>query len=258
MITPKEYIKAGSPEKAFFYVTEIFDHMMTAHESPTFGLRPGDRQDRLDFHRSIVKAEMEKQNFDAQDLNAELDTFERRRRHREKDSDSGNLDVDRYLNGDPRPFVDVFSEPLPKPAKTLLIDMSIMSGERGGDDMRRRHKYIYREAVKAEQEGTPLRVIAAFANGIDERNGNSIKTYVIIKDYQDPIFPEIWACFKTNASTNSTYNLISFTCQGTESYSNGHAAILNASNDFPEDEEIILIDAKRITCNHAKTVSAPE
>jgi len=250
MMTPKQYI-TDAPKKAFLYMPELLAHCLKARTQETIYKNPNDSPEFL----KALEEHIQTKTFDHEDLRAQLDTFEHRRKHREKDADTGSIDIDRYLNGDPRPFVDVFTETTPKPSKTILMDIGISFYERKDNEaMRNRHRHTYHEALKAEGEGSPLRVIACFSLLIPERNHDPLTLYIIIKDYQDPIFPELWGMFKTNATANDSINVIIDYLIGTYSESNGFLTYTNTDKDFPEDEELIIIDTQRIRATNARHI----
>jgi len=249
MHTIKEYLDEA-PKKAFLYMPELLDHLLKARTDDSLYKCPFDGE----IFRQELREAMKTRTLDHKDLDAELDTFETHRRHREKDADTGNIDVERYIDGDPRPFVDVFTETTPKPSKTILLDIAISAFERHQNEaMRNRHRHVYHEAIKAESEGSPLRVIGVFSINIPERP-EALTLYIIIKDYSDPIFPELWGTVKTNQTANSAINVIMDYLIGTSSDFNGFLTTTDTTGDFPEDEELIIIDSPRIKAPNARTI----
>lgn len=248
MITPDEFINIGKrkgiPQTSFFYMPVILEHAMTAPTTGIYGGNGRKDEDGPEKHRKYLKAELEKDpdkvNFDSQ-----LDTYNPRRRHRERDADTGNIDVDRYLNGDKAPFMDVFSEQSPRPARTIILEMGSNAGTRDdpkvNETMKRRHRTVYAEALKAEAEGSPLRVIAAYSKQIIERKTQH-KIFIILKDYVDPIFPGIWGAMKNAKTANSLVNLITYTMEGTRDYGNGQSYNSFRIDKEFQGEELILID----------------
>ena len=107
------------------------------------------------------------------------------------------------------------------------------------------HKAVYMEALKAEAEGTPLRVIACRTSRIDELE-DPYTVYIIVKDWTDPIFPNIWGALKTSETTNDFGNCFQDYITGSHSNTNGTPRVTFYENDFSPDEEIILINPKRI------------
>jgi hypothetical protein len=106
-----------------------------------------------------------------------------------------------------------------------------------------RHKKVYSLALEAESRGIPCRVVAALLIKIPERR-ETFRLYVVVKDYSDPIFPQLWGGIKTNKSANAFWNSLTDYLVGTRETANGLAQRWNVARDFPEDEEIVLIDPK--------------
>ncbi len=101
--------------------------------------------------------------------------------------------------------------------------------------------------MKYEGEDIPCRVICALGISIPERYGQDpLKIYSVIKDYSDPIFPGIWGAIRNNADTNSFVNVIMDFMVGTRCGGNGTPTEIRVKEDFPEDEEVIILDAKRV------------
>jgi hypothetical protein len=245
MMTVKDYLSQQCPNTAFLSMPDVLKWTMTHTLKDTLHGGNG-RDDRLEFHQEFIKEAMTETNHDAEDLNAELETYAPKKRHRERDADAGNLDVERYLDGDQKPFIDVFTEAAPRPAKTILMEIGANARER--DDlttMRQRHRHIYAEVLKAEAQGEAVRVIAVDVIKYDERP-DQLKRFIVIKDYLDPIFPEIWGALKTCACINSFSNLMSYTIFGTHDPGNGHHGPFKIDGDFSDDEELIIIDPKRM------------
>lgn len=86
---------------------------------------------------------------------------------------------------------------------TVIIDGSIPYTERDKPEiMRERHDEAYNIALKSESEGRPCRVIAVGNTEYKETEKNQIFS-IIIKDYDDPIFPGIWGAFQDSKVANA-------------------------------------------------------
>ncbi len=253
LLSPEEYKAKGIPEQVWFYMPDLVNYIMSHRMKDSFFGGNG-WYNREEFHKAALREEMKKGTHDAEDLNKEAFTFERKKTHREKDSDSGTFDVERYLNGDERPFTDVFTETTPKVSKTIIMELGANWMDRDDESVyRNRHRRAYAEVLKAEAEGVPVRVIAAASKKFGEFN-SARKYYIIVKDYGDPIFPEIWGCLRSGITANATCNLISYTLVGTRDSGNGYQRDFTIDEDFPEDEKLIVIDPVRVKSERAKII----
>jgi hypothetical protein len=176
------------------------------------------------------------------------DTFFKKSRSKEIPSEIGDLDIDRYLEGDARCFDEVIRERVVKPALTVVMDMAIPWVDREDHYMVERHKKIYSLVVAAEAECQPCRVVASFAIKTDEQR-EVVRYYFIIKDYDEPIYPGLWGAFKTNRSTTCMVNAVMDFMNGTNSYGNGQLQRWDVRRDLPEDEEVVLINPRFLRCS---------
>ncbi len=241
MITVKEYIARRMPEKAFLYMPDVIEHILKHDTRKTVYKCPTTEEYCFNEFLERLKAPPEAPEI----FESCIDAYSPRRRHKELNADSGNFDIGRYLEGERRPFVDVFSIQSPQPARTILIDSCLAAHERDDDAITEQHKAIYADTLRAEADGTPVRVVACRSSKIDELK-KPYTVYIIIKDWNDPIFPDIWGALKTGASTNSFGNCFQDFITGSHSPANGHPSTTLYGEDFPPEEEIILIKPVRI------------
>ena len=111
------------------------------------------------------------------------------------------------------------------------------------------HQKAYGIALRAEADGVPCRVIAIHGLEIPEFTGVNAERWMIIKDFNDPIFPGIWGAFKNNATTNTFNNVCEDYLYGTSCPGNGGVRPVDVSKDFADEEVIILEPANRIIDN---------
>jgi len=244
MMTVEEYIFNQMPDRAFLYMPDVVTHILKQDTRQTVFKCP---EVEPFWIKGFIKA-LNEPAEPPEIFDSCLDSYNPRRRHKELDADSGDIEIDRYLNGDPRPFIDVFSIQTPRPARTILIDSCLSANERHDDMITEQHKAVYMEALKAEADGTPFRVIACRSSKINERP-EPYTVYIVIKDWNDPIFPNIWGALKTSKSTNDFGNCFQDFITGSYTSANGRPSITYYENDFPPEEEIILINPVRIRKN---------
>jgi hypothetical protein len=173
-------------------------------------------------------------------LEAKHNVFIQERRWRRFDSECGDLSVERYLDGELRPFDDYRKKFVDKPAITLVMDISVPHSERDGKEIAERHRQIYNYACLANKEGRPCRVIGAERRKHPEDAIEDLRTLTILKDYDDPIFPAIWAAFEDNRLANSYANATADYFLGSCAHGNGTYQHYDISEDILEETITIL------------------
>lgn len=235
MMTALEFSRLNKvPDLAFLYGLDVLDHVLKGHTMKTIYKCP----DTLGHCLDELKAEI-RRPIDHTSYNAALDEITApRRKHRERDADTGDINIERYIDGDLHPFTDVFTETTPKPALTILIDAIISMTERNKTYLTEAHAQAFALCLKAEQEGTPCRVIACRTGSINE--ASSYTMAIVIKDWIDPIFPEIWGGLKSNFAVNAFGNCIADFLIGTYTIGNSHPQVTYAEDITDPGEEIII------------------
>jgi hypothetical protein len=162
-------------------------------------------------------------------------------KHREVFSDMGDLAVERYLDKHNLPFDEVKVLVKEGQSHTAFIDIGVNAGNRSDTYVDEQHKKIYAMAANAEATRAPFRVIAAYSLVTGE---GKFRFFIVLKDYDDPIFPNIWACIGNNASTNSLLNTISDFVIGTNDPGNGYTNECPIrKSDLGEEEEVVIVQA---------------
>jgi hypothetical protein len=121
----------------------------------------------------------------------------------------GDIDVQAYLNGDRKLFERfVKVEVEQKTAVSIFINFAVNYGDRGGRHVERAYHKVYDIAAQAESEHLPCRVIGVFAACSGDYQGTGrtatpLITFVVLKDFDSPIYPSIWAGIKNNAIANT-------------------------------------------------------
>ena len=247
MQTVQDYLNEKvKPLVIFLHALDILDHCMGENPQTAYGDPYGSYQDR---HRRDIKAIMDA-NQEIKDM-AFGDLQDAILAPKPKttlvDSETGEIDIDRYLNGDRLCFDEPVKLPQQVSSMSLILDMGIPWTERDSDAMVYRHREIYRLALQAENNRIPCRVIAAYGTKIPEKR-NPLRVYAVVKDYEDPIFPGIWGALETNATANSFTNIIMDYLVGTRSTGNGKPTLISVDDDI-DDDTILIIDGKRVKTN---------
>jgi hypothetical protein len=206
MLTCREHVDQFNktkvlPDPLWIHALDVLKHVLKGEVQDTFFKDNCPSSGFLDELRSHLDGKpKEVDSF----LEAKHNAFIQERRWRRVDSEHGDLSVERFIDGEPRPCDDYRKKYVDKPAITIVMDMTVPYSEREGSSLSIRHKTIYKYACEANKQGRPCRVIAAECADLSEKERH--KTFVVLKDYDDPIFPSIWAAFESNRLANSFIN----------------------------------------------------
>ena len=245
MLTPERFVDMGAdaPNIVWLNGLELLAHCLVGDYKKSLYKDQWPTRTCLDG----LREELEKHtdgNEDFHQVSENVYWEDYRRRHTR--ADSGDLNIGRYVNGDENCFDETIKEMEDEcqDAVSVILDMNIAYEDRQSNEMVQRHKKIYEIVLKCEAEQIPCRVTACFSIEIPERE-NDFTFYIVIKNYDDPIFPGIWGAFKSNVSTNDFINVIMDFLIGTESGRNGLCKHMSVREEI-QDDKIIVIDPKRV------------
>jgi len=246
MQTPQEYVEQ-KPLVMFVHALEAVEYCLQGGDTRT--AYPSPNRAWTFFY--ALKTAMERGAAEPPEEFGEIEqqVFNPRKRTREVDSENGEINIDRYLNRERLCFDEPVKIPQDAPSVSIVLDMAIPWGERESQDMAARHKEVYRLALEAEANQIPCRVIAAVGMSIPERRDN-LRCYLVVKDYDDPIFQGIWGALATNATTNDFVNVLMDFLIGTRADGNGRPTMIDVAQDI-DDDEIILIQPRRLQNSRA-------
>lgn len=238
MFTCAEYVKKGReecPENIYVHGVDLLSHVLRGDTKNTI-LKTG-----LSVSGCLSGLRDAVESWQAADVDyseIEETAFSPESKRVYVKSDSGELDLGRYIGGDRLPFDDCKRRKIDKSAVVLLLDAAMPANERDLSDMVGRHAKIYRAAVKAESEGRPCKVVAV-ENMLYE-DWKTVALHITIKDFDEPIFPAIWGAYITNATTNDFCNCIASYFVGTSCWGNGTPKDYDASAEYnPMESEIV-------------------
>lgn len=244
MQTVAEWLKNPQPVM-WFHAIDAFKHILKGDTKETW-FKDKAASSHHDYLQIVREAMAEHRVFDRgfQEI-VERTEFTGRRSKPVKD-DCGDLDIGLFLDGDQDCFYDYPKAEVPQyRGVTIAFDITVCYGERDQTYMIDRHREAYRLAVQHEADGIPCRVIGVL--GVcdipeleDAPCRGKMKVFFIVKDYTDPIFPGIWAAFKSNISTNAVWNSTSDYIIGTKCPGNGTRDYTRIS-DFIEDDEVVVL-----------------
>lgn len=238
---PQEYVDRG--EDAYFknpvtwtHGLELLEHCLQGDTQKTILQNPNASGEHLQqLHDVLQQRSISNEEFQEIVDNS----YQPKKKWQSRMDDCGDLDLDSYLNKEEFVFESWEKTFGQGHAVSIIYDVCVSSGERAQTFMEERHKKVYSLVAQLEADRRPARVVAAFAAKCFDLPGKAIH-FVIIKDYDDPIFPAIWGAFMNNASTNDWCNVVQDYFLGTYDPGNGRPATINARKYFPEDEELII------------------
>jgi hypothetical protein len=250
MQTTQDYINNPSPVM-WLHGLDALDYILNGPQTTAGTAYKGEVTADNFRHLEVLKREMEElpEPNGFADLAAGVEWS--RPRRRPVRAQEGEFDLDLYLDREPECFWDYVKDPQTVQAVTIILEFNIPYDDRFETYIADRHQKVYKLALEAEAQGLPCRVVAAKANDIGHApgypKGEVFRSYIVLKDYSDPIFPGLWGGLKNNLAANSFANCLWDFIVGSWMGGNAHQADWNISQDFPEDEELILIEPKRLS-----------
>lgn len=271
MLTPQEYIDI-KPRVAWLYGLEVLHHILQGDIKQTAYLDPSPARGYLDALRAEMEAHKVQDDFDS----IIEEKYKTEYRVKPLDSEMGELDVDRFLGSNPRCFNEYDKHAEPKAGITIAFEYTMEYAGRTGSEMLTTHKECYAIAAECEGNQIPCRVIACGCIQIPEIRPSMemprgsrfkqredyhkaykkyeelerlsyLRSYIVVKDYQDPIFPGIWGAFKNNKASNDFTNVFMDYLVGTSDMGNGTLRKFDIQEDI-EADEIQLINPRWLTC----------
>jgi hypothetical protein len=245
MITAREYV-IYKPKTFFIHAVELLRHVLKGDHRQTAYVGKGKNFKSTHHLRDLMEyMEEHKKESNADFKRLQKESYRRKKAWRDIDAETGDIQIDRYLNNERKMYTDQQSTIKKKRALSLIFDIGTNANERGDSFVNKRYEKIYKLTFQAMADRRPCRVIAVDGHGITEIRGRPLAMYMVIKDYRDPIFPGIWGALKGNAQANTLLNCIAEYFIGTEDYGNGHSTTVYINSDIRHDE-IQLIDCKRV------------
>jgi hypothetical protein len=126
----------------------------------------------------------------------------------------GDLDIDQWVNQEDRMFNRyVAIEQDSKSAITVFINMYVGHGMRNGNDVADAYNECYRIAAQCEADSRPCRVVGVLPVSYRDHFGHHAKPLhimIVLKDFDAPIFPAIWAGIKSNRVCNSLICMVAW------------------------------------------------
>ncbi len=240
METVEEFVRQGRagrvPKDIWLHGLDCLSYILKADRmSPIFNV--GRLNPYVHFRDELIPCLDE---WKAEDILPGIveESFRPERKIRYRKSDTGELDIARYVGGDDCPFDEAARLPVEGSALSILLDGQVSYADRGLKDMAPRHAKIYRLALQAEAEGRPCRVVAVERANLVEWGKVAIN--VVIKDWEEPVFRGIWGAFQSNRTANCFLNCFYTFIVGTSSHANGDCLPFNAAGLYNADEAVVI------------------
>lgn len=251
MITCKEFTnkrgllakrtdKNGEYRSVYLHAIDVVRHVLKADETETLYKAPNQRNkmsnnDFIEELRAGMEQRVDKADFIRIRDEKYADIGKKWTIHK---GETGDIDVDRYIDRDELPFDEPFRTKREKPAMFIVFDTTVPYRDRYSNYMADRHREIYNLVLQCEAEQVPCKVVSVSHIGYPEGN---LRIHLTIKDWNDPIFPGIWGAYASNLTTNAFANMVSMFLVGTKRSTNGECMRFNIREDYPY-EDITLIN----------------
>ena len=256
METIQNWIDSGPdrPLKAWFHGLDVLAHCLkadfdnSAWGCPEETLRERTREGSLSSLRAWIEGYSEKRLPGFDDIAREVYSRPRKRSRDILGFEGDALDVDAYVSaraeGEDLNEVPVWTDEnrvtdRRKMALSLVFGGEVPWVERKKTYMRDRQRQAYQICLQCEQERRPVRVVAAYASKFSEA-AQPIVFYVVVKDWNDPVFPALWGAYQDNAVSNDFSAVQSFAIVGTKDIRAGSPVRYNIAPDFVGEEVQLL------------------
>jgi hypothetical protein len=229
MIRISDYIKGKDtiPETEIIYWNgqDLMNYILSFNSSKNVVKTRFDKQTKgfdpfADEMLNIVKTEIKK-SLPKNGYHKTLDGIYRSYHTREKQSDSGDFDVEFYIEKSPIPWIETLKQETQGDGVTIIFESNVPWCDRHNNYIQKRHESIYKICLSNELNKIPTRVIAILGIEYPEYNYKTSEYRIIIKNYDDPIYPNVWGVLRNNKSMNAITNCISDFIVGTIHYGNG-------------------------------------
>jgi hypothetical protein len=187
--------------------------------------------------------------FDRERLSITMEQVLSRPRKRNKyrtSVDGDDLDVDSYIETFGETSPKIWDEPYKivcerRQAVNVYFECSVPWVSRKQTYIANRQHLAYNIALNCEQDGVPCRIVTCYGVRVSEVK-QAIVFHIVIKDFDEPIYPPLWGVFLNNETTNTAVNLLSEMVIGTGQDGNG--LVVPFVIQPTENEEFQVLDLK--------------
>lgn len=233
MNSVKEYISKGEQlpvgrvhrEALEVKAVDIMKHVLDRNAKSRFGLATEGQI--LTANNRIAEAVGESEKIDTKKLYRDkLKSFSlpANKFQTRLDEEGEEFDVEAFLEeGGPtgyRPGEKIFRANTKaerrKEGVLMLIPLAVPGREAGSSYMKRVHEHAYSVAIECESKGEPCKILGVLSIKYKIRKKTYIlDTSIVIKDWEDPIFPGIWGLIMSNEASNILCFAMSYKLVGT-------------------------------------------
>ncbi len=236
-------IDTNGPITLWFHATDLMEHILNFKQGNTIFPTTSTRYQK---YIDIVREEIDRDRDDFETFDEMFEnSYLKKKKYKPEMSDSeGELDIEAYIAKEKKLFeryVEVVKET--KSAISIFINFGLNYHERRNRDVKEAYEQVYQIAATCEAEDRPCRVIGCYALRAETYN-NVIKIPILLKDYNDPIFPSIWAGICNNTVAHALCCLIPTYLVGSRDPFIGQAVTFDISDLCESDEEIITFGNK--------------
>ena len=252
MLTPSEYLKNGVPKNQELWLNgiDIVAHCLQKDYSQSFYQDSSPSTQRYDDWADAMQSKV---IIDDGFQDIYDNAYAPKKRWFSTFDDTGAFDVSSYISKEEFCFENERAIKSNYDALSIIIDMMVPYGDRDCPYMVNRHKKVYELIAQCDSDSRPVQVVAVQNIKIPELN-ETLKMFIIVKDYTDTIFPSIWGSLKNNESANNFCNVLMDYFIGTTIKGNGTPTTLEHAEKYFSDNEELIIFGSRINANNAKII----
>jgi hypothetical protein len=218
---------------------------VTPYGAPNQEMAQQWREGYLEEVRKAVEQYSESNLEAFADVTEEVLSRPRKRVRDIRDFEGDDLCVESYLESEHPEEEKIFlsehkEEARRKPALNIIIPVDVPGGHTRLTYIRDAQRSAYRTCLLAEQDRRPVRVVGVYSAQYRAMSGRTLTQYIVIKDWEDPVFPALWGCFQDNRIANLVSCLNSLFILGSTESGLGSVTSRAVRQDFTDGEEIVL------------------
>lgn len=245
METVAQWIKNPHSGNTWFHGLDVLGHILRA--DPEAVSKPRSPESSDQSYLSELRAEIEQYKRDTRldELCADVFSRPRKRTRHIIAEDGDDVYVDGYVGGNRREYFTRArrEEARHKPALSICFEGNVPHDDRGADYIEKYQLDAYDLIIKAEREGRPCRCVVLMEQGYSDRDDGHYRFHLVVKDWNEPVFPALWGCFKNNKTANTLANTMTAFIVGGNPWGNGTPKRFTLDS-LPDGEEVVVVGHK--------------
>jgi hypothetical protein len=246
-----------SPREIWVHALDLLEHVLkmdtdnSFYKTPICGTKKGSVNGGQTYLEHLDEAMQTPPPPDPEFENIMQDCFRKKKKYKLRQSKRGQrFNVGGYISmkagdKDARPFKKYYKDHKRETAKTLVFEMCTPYIDRDKDYQRDRHKIIYSVALACEAKNIPCRVVGYLGTDTGRKDEGEYRFFVVIKDYNEKIYPGIWGALQSCATSNSFENSIMNYFVATKATNNGYPHVkCELEKYIPDDEDVLVINGR--------------